>query len=127
MARKNGKVRRSNDKGRLARRSRGEHIPRQQVKQQPRVPVEDLILPDGKCDLMSKRRPKARFGSKEKANAALRQAQQQRARTGTGHVEKRVYECPEGGCGGWHLSSREAFDDDIRKSRFEQRQNRGTP
>ena len=77
---------------------------------QPRVKVEDLILPDGQCTFQG-RRPKARFGTKEKADRALAQAQKQRARVGSGHVEKRVYKCPEGGCGGYHLTSREVYEE----------------
>jgi hypothetical protein len=121
MGRKNDRVRRSNARGRL---DRGSDIPRIKVPQQPRIQVQDLILPDGKCGLMNPRRPKARFATESKAAAALKQAQQQRARVGSTHVEKRYYECPEGGCGGWHLSSREEFDDSIRVSRLEQRRER---
>lgn len=107
MSRKNGNVRRSNDRGRLARRN-AELAPK--VKEQPRIKIEDLVLPDGQCKFFTKR-PKARFASKPKAEKALHQAQQQRARIGSGHVEKRVYRCPEGGCDGWHLTSRESFDE----------------
>lgn len=118
MGRKNSNVRRSNDKGRLARRQRGElHLPKPHH-QQPRLRLEELVLPDGQCRFMNPRRPKARFDTKAKAEKALVQAQQQRARSGSLHVEKRVYPCPEGGCGGWHLTSREAFDENIRKTRM---------
>lgn len=117
MGRKNSNVRRSNDKGRLARRQRGElHI--HPSKQMPRIHLEDLVLPDGQCRFMNPRRPKARFATKAKAEKALIQAQQQRARTGSLHVEKRAYPCPEGGCGGWHLTSRESFDENLRKTRM---------
>ena len=118
MSRKNNNVRRRNAKGRLDRRERGSG--RRPVPQQPRVRVEEMILPDGQCMFQSPRRPKARFDTEQKAAAALRQAQRQRARTGSGHVEKRYYRCPQGGCGGFHLTSRDAFDDDIRKFRREQ-------
>lgn len=116
MARKNSKVRRANDKGRLARRQRGET--NRPTVPAPRVPIEDMVLPDGQCSFQG--RPKARFATKEKAAAALKQAQRMRARTGSGHVEKRYYACPEGGCGGFHLTSREAFDDNIRQFRHQQ-------
>lgn len=106
MPRKNSRVGRPKQRGRYAAER---HIGVAPKKQQPRVELEKLIMPDGQCTFHLKR-PKARFATKEKANAALRQAQQQRARVGSAYAEKRVYECPDGGCGGWHLSSREAFD-----------------
>lgn len=81
------------------------------VRSQPRIPVEDLVMPDGQCGFQSKRRPKARFATEEKAAKALLQAQQQRARVGSGHVEKRYYACPEGGCGGFHLTSRTEYEE----------------
>jgi hypothetical protein len=125
MGRKNDNVRRKNVKGRMDRRERGAS-PFQPVKQQPRVPLEELVLPDGMCMFQTKRRPKARFATEEKAQKALRQAQQQRARTGSAHVEKRYYQCPEGGCGGFHLTSREAYDEGQRKRLYQQRQGRAT-
>jgi hypothetical protein len=121
MARKNRNVRRSNDKGRLVRRQRGQS-PVKAHKQVPRTNVEEMVLPDGQCTFMNPRRPKARFATKDKAAAALRQAQVQRARSGSHHVEKRFYRCPEGGCGGYHLTSREAFDENLRKTRLEVQQ-----
>lgn len=118
MARKNSKVRNNNSKGRMARGERGQRRPHHKFPDQPRVPVEEMIMPDGQCSFQGK--PKARFGTKEKAAAALKQAQQQRRRTGSHHVEKRYFACPEGGCGGFHLTSREQFDDSIRKLRRQQ-------
>lgn len=79
-------------------------------------------MPDGRCDFMNPRKPKARFSSEDKAKKALEQARKRRAQMGSGHIEKRYYKCPEGGCGGWHLSSREAFDESIRQLREEQYQ-----
>ncbi len=79
-------------------------------------------MPDGQCSFQGK--PKARFATKEKAAAALKQAQQQRARVGSTHVEKRYFACPEGGCGGFHLTSRESFDDSIRVLRQKQYEER---
>lgn len=120
MGRKNSNVRRKNIKGRLDRRDQGKAI--RAVKQQPRVQLEDLVLPDGLCSFQTKRKPKARFATEEKAQKALIQAQQQRARVGSTHVEKRYYPCPEGGCGGYHLSSREEYDEDLRKRLYKMRQ-----
>ena len=119
MARKNSRVRRSNDRGRMLR-TINEAAPVAPMRQQPRMALEDIIIPEGKCFRMNKRRGKATFSTEEKARKALRQAQQNRTRMGTGHVEKRVYQCPEGGCGGWHLSSREAFDEKLSQERHDQ-------
>lgn len=123
MGRKNTNVRRKNIKGRMDRRERGQTI--RPVKQQPRVQLEDLVLPDGMCSFQTKRRPKARFATPEKAQKALIQAQQQRARVGSAHVEKRYYPCPPGGCGGFHLTSRDEYDEGQRERLFKMRQERG--
>jgi hypothetical protein len=112
MSRKNGNVGR---KTRLDRRPKGER--RAKMKEMPRVPVEDMVLPDGQCRFQSPRKAKARFATKEKAAKALVQAQHQRARTGSLHVEKRYYKCPDGGCGGYHLTSRDEFDEKIWRER----------
>lgn len=120
MGRKNDRVRRSNDRGRLARRQRGERPIK--VTGPTSVPDADLskiVLPDGQCTVFSIR-PKARFATREKAAAALAQAQKVRARQGSLHVEKRFYPCPEGGCGGFHLTSREQYDESIREFRHQQ-------
>lgn len=84
----------------------------------PRIPVERSIIPDGRCP---GRRAKARFATKEKAEAALAQAKLNRERIGSPWVEKRVYRCPMPQCGGWHLSSREAFDEGQATRLHEQR------
>lgn len=121
MGRKNGNVRQSNTRGRY--RQPDFPMPKMQT-QQPRVRVEDLVMPDGQCRFQTPRKPKARFATEEKAAKALAQAQRQRARMGSTHVEKRYYPCPEGGCGGYHLSSREEFDEKIwrqRRSQYEQK------
>lgn len=115
MGRKNNKVRSRNIKGRMDRRQRG--IPRPKMSHQPRVELEDLVLPDRQCYFPRRRKPKAGFADKAKAEKALKQAKQQRARSGSTHVEKRVYRCPEGGCGGWHLTSREEFDSNAWKGK----------
>ena len=109
MPRRNGSARQRNIKGRRDRRERG--VPRPKKVQQPRVQLDDLVLPDGQCTFQG-RRPKARFATVSKARKALAQAQQQRARVGSAHVEKRFYACPEGGCGGFHLTSREEYDEE---------------
>lgn len=124
MARKNSRVRRSNDRGRLARRQPGDPgVPK--APQQARIRVEDIVMPEGQCRFGTAK-PKARFGTRAGADKALAQAQQQRARIGSTHVEKRVYHCPDGGCEGWHLTSREAFDESawkVRREQYEQRRN----
>lgn len=73
----------------------------------PRQPIEKIIVPDGKCYFRS-RHGKLSF-TQEKAEAALKRAQENRARQHNGHVESRIYECPEGGCGKWHLTSRSEY------------------
>lgn len=123
MGRKNSSVRRSNSAGRR-RREKGEpKIPPQ--RQIARVDVTELVLPDGQCRFQSPRKPKARFATPEKAAAALKQAREQRFRMGnTGHIEKRYYACPEGGCGGYHLTSRSEFDERIWRERRKQHDER---
>lgn len=109
MSRKNGNVRRSNARGRLPRRVKGEGRPPKSLVQ-PRIELETMVIPDGKCFFRSKY-GKAIFFGEEKAQAALKQAQAMRRRSGSGHMEKRFYSCPEGGCGGFHLTSRDEYDD----------------
>jgi hypothetical protein len=77
----------------------------------PPPPLEALVVPRGKCFFRS-RKGKLRF-SKADAPAALRQAQAKRQRTGSAHMEERVYECPvaQGGCGDWHLTSRTTYEE----------------
>lgn len=116
MGRKNRNVGRSKDRGRRARQA-AEILPR--VKPQPRSSIEQMVLPDGRCTFQTKR-PKARFDTEEKARRALKQAQAMRTRMNSHHVEKRYYKCPEGGCGGWHLTSREEFDESLRSFRQQQ-------
>lgn len=110
MGRSNKAARRRNSKGRLDRRQKGApRMPKRKLVE--RVAPEELVLPDGQCTFRNPRKPKARFATEEKAAKALRQAQQQRARSGSAYVEKRYYACPEGGCGGYHLTSRESYDE----------------
>ncbi len=115
-----GRKNRNASRTRLARRVKGEGRP-PKITTTPRVQVEDLVLPDGQCRFQGKR-PKARFATQAKARKALEQAQRQRAKTGSGHVEKRFYPCPEGGCGGYHLTSRETYDEEAWKRRQERKQ-----
>lgn len=109
MGRKNRNVRRSTSASRRmaergdrpSRSSHGDHAI-------PRTPVEQMVMPDGICRRNS-RKPKARFNTPEKAQKALEQAQRERSRTGSGHVEKRFYKCSA--CDGYHLTSLEAFEE----------------
>lgn len=108
MGRKNGNVQRSKDRGRRARQVREE----KGIKARPDIQfnVEKMVTPDGRC-FFRNRFGKDIFLTKEKAERALRQVQAQRRRSGTGHVERRYYKCPEGGCGGYHLTSRESYEE----------------
>lgn len=58
----------------------------------PRIPVDKVVIPDGRCDL-NPSKPKAFYSTEAKAAKALAQAQQRRAQQGSGHVEKRYYLC----------------------------------
>lgn len=109
MGRSNQAARQRNK--RLNRRHKGESRLTTSTRTIPRVEAESLIIPDGSC-LRNARKPKAKFNTREKAAAALKQAQRMRTRQGSGHVEKRFYLCEpnEGGCGGYHLTSRETYD-----------------
>jgi hypothetical protein len=107
-------VKRSKDRGRLNRKKLEELGV---SKQRAVIPIDEMILPDGQCRLISRRHPKARFATEEKATLALAQARRKRAATGSTRVEKRVYPCPEGGCGGWHLSARAEFDEELHQGR----------
>lgn len=74
------------------------------------APVETLVVPKGKCYFRS-RSGKLIFATETEATKALRQAQHKRRLQGTAHREERFYPCPEGGCGGFHLTSRTAYED----------------
>lgn len=114
MARSNKAARQRNARGRLNRREQGSsRAPGNRSIQ--RLDVSDMVIPDGSC-LRNPARPKAKFDTEEKASIALEQAQRMRARMGSGHVEKRYYKCPDDrGCGGFHLTSRETYDEDAWK------------
>jgi len=112
MGRSNKAARNRNAKGRLNRREKG--APRMGVpmmKVIPRVEIDDLVIPDGMC-YRNPRKPKAKFIAEASAAKALAQAQAQRRRMGSSHMEKRYYPCEvaEGGCGAFHLTSREEYD-----------------
>ena len=112
MGRSNKAARQRNARGRLNRRVKGEGRPwTPPTNVAPRVELKDLVMPDGRCT-RNPRRPKDIFYTPEKAQKALEQAQRTRIRMGSGHMEKRFYLCEEseGGCGGHHLTSREAYD-----------------
>lgn len=113
MPRRNKKVR----SRRTRREYRGEQVRTPDVNI-PRVQPTQMVIPDGRCP---GRAGKPRFATEEKAEKALRQAQANRARVGSAWVEKRYYECPVTGCGGYHLSSREAFDEGQATRLHEQR------
>jgi hypothetical protein len=89
MARKNARAERT--------------MTRRQTGWVPPVPIEDIVVPKGKCFYQA-RRGKLVF-TKDEAATALKQAQHSRKRSGSAYAEKRVYACPEGGCGGYHLTS----------------------
>lgn len=75
----------------------------------PPPPLSTMVVPKGKCFHRS-RHGKLIFTA-ETADKALKQAQAARERRGSGHVEQRAYACPEGGCGGWHLTSRKHYEE----------------
>lgn len=76
----------------------------------PPPPVESMVIPHGKC-YFHNRRGKYVFVTEDEAKRALAQAQHARRRKGTGHKESRYYPCPPGGCGGFHLTSREEYQE----------------
>lgn len=122
MGRSNSAARQRNQRGRLDRRPKGEK--RDKAKGQAgriqRLAIEDTVIPDGMCR-RNPRKPKAIFSTEAKASRALEQAQRTRIARGSGYVEKRYYPCleAEGGCGGYHLTSREAYDPAWKKTRPE--------
>lgn len=86
-----------------------EAVPRSARASSPPMALDKMVLPKGKCFYRSKG-GKLTFATEADAREALKQAQRKR-RPANGHVECRYYECPEGGCGGFHLTSRESFED----------------
>jgi hypothetical protein len=111
MGRSNAAARQRNSRGRLNRRAKGEPRIPDNRSRIARTSLDDLVMPDGRCT-RNPRRPKDIFFTEEKAQRALEQAQRTRIRMGSGHMEKRFYRCEvaDGGCGGHHLTSREAYD-----------------
>lgn len=108
MPRKNSRVGRSNDRGRIARQKHSEL--KTTLSKRLRLDPDRIVVPDGQCSFMA-RRPKARFATEAKAKIALAQAQKNRERMGSGNVERRYYACPEGGCSGYHLTSRSEYEE----------------
>lgn len=103
--------RKNRSKGRpQARRKRPDEVTFVAPRSLPKPPpVEQMIMPHGRCHL---RHGKLRFHQHE-VSAALRQAQAlRRSRGQEAHMEKRFYECEKdkGGCGSWHLTSRESWE-----------------
>lgn len=76
------------------------------------LPLSQMVLPAGRCYYKSKY-GKLIFKTEDDAKTALKHAQTKRKRyqSNNGHVETRYYPCPEGGCGGFHLTSRERFEE----------------
>ena len=97
MGRKNRNVRRANGRREFTRLPKGLK-PRTGA---PRINIDRMITPDGKCGR------KSIYRTEERAEAALTQVQQQRTWMGSGHVEQRVYHCAR--CNGWHLTSRKEY------------------
>ena len=72
-----------------------------------RTPIEEMVVPVGKCYFRS-RYGKLRF-TKGEVDKALKQAQRNREVSGSTYSEERYYECPPGGCGDFHLTSRTSY------------------
>lgn len=75
------------------------------------IAISDTVTPQGRCFFKS-RKGKLIFATEAIAQKALAQARRKRLAAAGGSqstlttkIEKRVYPCPDGGCGGWHLSS----------------------
>lgn len=101
MARKN-----SNSKVRRNRKRFAEDLPVRRGPYIPPTPVEQLVVPVGRCYL-NHRRGKLKFTA-DQAAKALSQARHSRAIRGSGYVEERYYPCDgPNGCGQYHLTSQE--------------------
>lgn len=112
MGRKNRNASRRNIKGRLDRRE----APQVKRRTGPayRPPLEKIVMPDGQCHFPNRRKPKVTFLTEEKAAKALAQAQAKRRSLGDTRYERRYYRCEpieKGGCGGFHLSARETWQE----------------
>lgn len=81
--------------------------------------LDSMIIPDGKCTLH--RRQKDRYDTKAKAKEAMAQINHQRKNFPDSRKIKRVYLCPAETCGGWHLTSREAYDEEQARMIFERK------
>lgn len=105
MGRKNNRSGRTPQARRRADGTRGGRI----AGWNPPPPVEHLVVPKGRCYFRS-RKGKLIFTEAETVTA-LKQLRAQRLSKGSGYVESRSYPCPDGGCGGWHLTSREEYQE----------------
>jgi hypothetical protein len=65
--------------------------------------TEQMVIPDGRCPGRGR---KLRYLTEDKADAALADAQRNRAFADARYVENRYYPCPIPGCNGYHLTSR---------------------
>ncbi len=76
---------------------------RRDVESMPVLPIS------GRCPGPKHR---LRYATERIALEALVQVRRDRKRKGhpEASIEKRAYECEIGGCGGWHLTSRETFE-----------------
>lgn len=89
----------------------GAVLPRRLRATQAPTPISKMVLPTGRCFFRS-RRGKLIFRTEADAQSALRQAKDKRVhQPANGHVECRYYACPDGGCGGFHLTSREEYEE----------------
>ena len=90
----------------------GQTVPRAKraTEAAPESDLSKLVLPTGKCYFRS-RHGKLIFKTAQQAQSALNQAASKRRYQANGHVEKRFYPCPEGGCGGFHLTSRDEYEE----------------
>ena len=72
-------------------------------------PIEEMVIPKGRCHFPHR---KLKFTQTEAAEALAQAKQTREARGQQGHAEKRAYECEksDGGCGMWHLTSREKWE-----------------
>lgn len=103
-------TRRNRNKSRPQARRRADGLASTPRKPQhlQRVPIEEMVVPQGRCFFRS-RHGKLRFteGDVEKA---LKQARRNREAEGRTYTEARYYQCPPGGCGDYHLTSRTEYD-----------------
>jgi len=88
----------------------GQATPRARRPDRARDPLDQLVLPVGRCFFKS-RKGKLTFATEADAEKALKQAAAKREHQLNGHVESRFYPCPPDGCGGFHLTSRDEYEE----------------